>query len=147
MPTYVLACAADHVFEVRQSWSAPLPPCACGAATRKLPVPFATTGRGAASLPPPPERMPQTWRGTYEGNREYLTHLRRVAERRTAIEERHPELAGDRRPILAHEGRYEGAPLRAGDPLPGPATPSPAHGHTHGAGGHSHGAGGHSHPS
>jgi len=28
------------------------------------------------------------------------------------------ELAGDRRPIVAHEGRFEHAPLRAGDPLP-----------------------------
>jgi hypothetical protein len=52
--------------------------------------------------------------------------LRRTAERRRALEDRHPELAGDRRPVLAHEGRFESAPLRAGDPIP----PLP-HGHSH----------------
>jgi hypothetical protein len=80
--------------------------------------------------------MPQTWRGTYEGNREYLTALRRTAEQRQVLEERHPELAGDRRPVLAHEGRFEVAPLRAGDPPPaGHAQPA---GHPH-PGGHPHG--------
>ena len=54
------------------------------------------------------------------GDRDYVTHLRRTAEERTRLEERHPELAGDRRPIVAHEGRFEHAPLRAGDPLPRP---------------------------
>jgi hypothetical protein len=74
--------------------------------------------------------MPQTWRGTYNGNREYVTSLRRTAEERQKLEERHPELAGDRRPIVAHEGRFENAPLRAGDPVP-PAGPSAGHGHGH----------------
>ena len=59
--------------------------------------------------------MPQTWRGTYDGNREYVTALRRTADRRRALEDRHPELAGDWRPVLAHEGRFEAEPLRAGD--------------------------------
>lgn len=69
--------------------------------------------------------MPQTWRGTYNGNREYVASLRRTVEARQKLEERHPELAGDKRPIVAHEGRFEGAPLRAGDPLP------PMHPHPH----------------
>jgi hypothetical protein len=69
-------------------------------------------------VPPPPERMPQTWKGTYRGDRDYVTHLRRVADARRDLEARHPELAGDRRPVLAHEGRFEQAPLRAGDPVP-----------------------------
>jgi hypothetical protein len=113
---YDLRCADGHVFEVIQSFAAPLPPCPCGAATVKLPSRFGVRGR--ASLPPPAAEMPQTWRGTYSGDREYVTSLRRTAERRRVLEERHPELAGDRRPIVAHEGRYEGAPLRAGDPPP-----------------------------
>jgi hypothetical protein len=71
--------------------------------------------------------MPQTWRGTYNGDREYLTSLRRTAETRRSLEDRHPELAGDRRPIVAHEGPYEGAPLRAGD-----TAHPPVHGHNHG---------------
>jgi alcohol dehydrogenase class IV len=29
--------------------------------------------------------------------------------------EKYPELRGDQRPVLAHEGRYHAKPLRAGD--------------------------------
>lgn len=133
MPTYVLACEADHRFEVRQAFGAALPDCTCGQPTRKLPTGFAVSGR--ASTPPPPSRMPQTWRGTHEGNREYLGELRRTAERRRSLEDRHPELRGDTRPILAHEGRYEAAPLRAVDAA---SAPAPASGHSHGPAGHHH---------
>jgi hypothetical protein len=118
---YQLRCAQGHSYEVIQSFDAPLPPCrSCGDEMRKVPASFGIGG--AAVLPPRAEAMPQTWRGTYEGDRDYLTGLRRTAEQRQALEARHPELAGDRRPIVAHEGRYEGAPLRAGDPAP----PAPA---------------------
>ncbi|MEP7024608.1 MAG: zinc ribbon domain-containing protein [Actinomycetota bacterium] len=152
MAIYQLSCGQGHRFEVIQSFTVPLPPCAsCGEPTSKVPSVFGIGGRGAASLPPPAEAMPQTWRGTYEGNREYLTQLRRTAEQRQVMEARHPELAGDRRPILAHEGRYEAAPLRAGDALPSPGTgavpsaqaeapsaaPPAGHHHSHG-GSHSH---------
>ncbi len=120
MPIYQLRCGCGYGFEVIQSFRAPLPACReCGGQTVKVPSVFGFAGQAARSLPPPSEAMPQTWRGTYEGNREYVTQLRRTAERRKVLEERHPELAGDRRPILAHEGRYERAPLRAGDPVPG----------------------------
>jgi putative FmdB family regulatory protein len=138
MPIYDLRCGEGHVVEVIQSFSAPLPPCpACGGATAKLPSLFGIGGVAGAGLPPTPERMPQTWKGTYRGDREYVTSLRRTADERRRLEERHPELAGDRRPILAHEGRYEQAPLRAGDVVPG-ASATPGHGH---APGHSHGPG------
>ncbi|MEO3824528.1 zinc ribbon domain-containing protein [Actinomadura sp. B10D3] len=118
MPIYELRCEAGHRFEVIQSFTAPLPACACGAATAKVPARCGLLG--TASVPPPQEMMPQTWRGTREGDRAYVTELRRTAQERRALEERHPELAGDRRPVLAHEGRYEHAPLRAGDPRPRP---------------------------
>jgi putative FmdB family regulatory protein len=119
VPIYQLRCGQGHGFEVIQSFRAPLPACPdCGAPTAKVPSVFGIGGRAAASLPPRPEAMPQTWRGTYEANPEYVTHLRRMAERRGALEDRHPELAGDRRPVLAHEGRFESAPLRAGDAIP-----------------------------
>lgn len=126
MPIYDLRCAGGHRFEVTQSFAAPLPACpGCGAATAKLPTSFGIGGGASRSaLPPPPERMPQTWRGTHRGDREYVASLRRTAEARQRLEERHPELAGDRRPVLAHEGRYEQAPLRAGDPG-SPPTPTP----------------------
>jgi putative FmdB family regulatory protein len=133
VPIYDLRCADGHRFESVQSFSDPLPACpSCGAATAKIPASFGIAGAAGASsrLPPPSERMPQTWRGTYNGDREYVASLRRTAEARSRLEEKHPELAGDSRPILAHEGRFESAPLRAGDPLPDAATRAP-HGHSH----------------
>jgi putative FmdB family regulatory protein len=136
MPIYDLRCADGHTAEVIQSMSAPLPPCpACGAATSKVPARFGIGGR--AGVPPPPERMPQTWKGTYAGDRDYVSSLRRTADRRQAFEERNPEMAGDRRPIVAHEGRFEGAPLRKGDRVPPGATNGRTHGHPHGPG-HGH---------
>ncbi|GAT83021.1 FmdB family transcriptional regulator [Streptomyces sp. F-3] len=111
-----------------QSFTAPLPSCPeCGGETRKIPSSFAIGG--TATVPPPPERMPQTWKGTCYGDRDYVTTLRRTAETRQKPEGKHPELAGDRRPVVAHEGRYEAAPLRVGDLLPAPArTPGTAAG-------------------
>jgi putative FmdB family regulatory protein len=128
VPIYELACEAGHRSETLQAATAPLPACpACGGPTRKVPSRFGVGG--TAAVPPPPERMPQTWKGTWRGDRDYVTHLRRVANARRDLEARHPELAGDRRPVLAHEGRFEQAPLRAGDPLP---TAPHTHGHAHG---------------
>ena len=132
MPIYDLRCSNGHVTEVIQSFSAPLSPCGeCGAATAKLPSLVSIAG--TAGIPPPPERMPQTWKGTYNGNREYVTQLRRTAEARRTLEERHPEIAGDRRPVIAHEGAYETAPLRKGDAADTQeAAPGHSHGHQHG---------------
>lgn len=141
MPIYDLRCSQGHTVEVIQSFSAPLPPCpACGGATSKVPSRFGIGGR--AATPPAPELMPQTWKGTYAGDRDYVTSLRRTAEQRQAFEQRHPEVAGDRRPVVAHEGRFEGAPLRRGDPVPEAMASGSAHEHT---AGHSHGHG-HGHP-
>lgn len=132
MAIYDLRCASGHRFEVIQPFSAALPPCpSCGAATAKLPTRFGISGASLAALPPPAERMPQTWRGTYNGNREYVTSLQRTAEARQRLEDKHPELAGDRRPIVAHEGRYEKAPLRWGDSGPAPAEHPHPHPHPH----------------
>lgn len=119
MPIYQLRCPAGHGYEVIQSFAAPLPPCReCGLATAKVPSVCGLAGQAERSLPPAPEAMPQTWRGTFNGNPEYVDSLLRTAEQRRALEERHPELVNDRRPVLAHEGRYEAAPLRRGDPEP-----------------------------
>ena len=134
MAIYDVRCPSGHRYEVIQSFSAALPACReCGQQTSKIPSRFGLGGQAAASLPPSHDRMPQTWRGTYRGDRDYVTSLRRQAEARQRLEERHPELAGDRRPVLAHEGRYEHAPLRAGDPVPGspPAASTASQGHPH----------------
>ena len=59
--------------------------------------------------------------------------LRRTAEARRTLEERHPEIAGDRRPVIAHEGAYETTPLRKGDAADTQeAAPGHSHGHQHG---------------
>jgi putative FmdB family regulatory protein len=124
MAIYDLRCDQGHRFEVIQSFTADLPVCpTCGAPTVK--VPSAPALAGHVDLPPAHDAMPQTWRGTYGADPGYLAGLRATAEARTRLEERHPELSGDRRPVLAHEGRYEGAPLRAGD------EPASASGHAH----------------
>jgi putative FmdB family regulatory protein len=127
VPIYDLRCDQGHVVEVIQSFTAPLPDCPqCGGSTAKLPSRFGIGGAAAGSLPPTPERMPQTWRGTYNADREYVSSLRRTAEERRRLEDRNPELAGDRRPIIAHEGKYEATPLRAGDPPPTPPSTPPS---------------------
>ena len=67
--------------------------------------------------------MPQTWRATYHSNREYVTELRRTAERRRDIEDRYPELAGDRRPVLAPRRQVRGD-TAAGRRRPGAGHPA-----------------------
>ena len=91
----------------------------CGGDTSKIPSGFSLGGQASSGLAK--EQMPQTWRGTYNGSQEYVTGLRRQWDRRQKLEAKHPELAGDQRPIIAHEGRYHDVPLRAGDPVLGGA--------------------------
>jgi putative FmdB family regulatory protein len=127
MPLYDYRCEQGHRFEAM----APIATsdrCACPACgSDGVKVPSRISIGGVADPGRPMELMPQTWRGTHEGNREYLGQLRREWGARQKLEEKYEELRGDRRPVLAHEGRYHGAPLRAGDPLPG-------HTHSHGSG-------------
>jgi hypothetical protein len=130
VPIYVYACAdaagpCGLRFERLAVFDEAAPGCpSCGGGTRKVPTAAGLGGRADPGLAR--DRMPQTWRGVHEGNREYVTAMQRRWERRQDLEERHPELAGDQRPILAHEGRYSTAPLRLGDPVPGVG-----HGHGH----------------
>ena len=142
MPIYVYRCGCGLRFERLLPLRAAPPACpACGGQTRKMPAGFSLGGRADAGLSM--DRMPQTWRGTYDGNPEYTGRLRRQWERRQRLEASYPEIAGDPRPILAHEGRYHGAPLRAGDPMPAATTdqpPSPGPNHRHGHGHPSPGA-------
>ena len=115
MPIYEYRCYCGATAEVLAALGAPAPACqACGAETRKAVSRFALTGRADAGLSQ--SRMPQTWKGTYGGNPEYTTMLQRQWEQRRRLEDRYPELAGDRRPIVAHEGHYSAVPLRAGEP-------------------------------
>jgi putative FmdB family regulatory protein len=118
MPLYDYRCDRGHRFEAMAPIAAAdVAACPCGADAVK--VPSRVSLGGVAHAGRPMELMPQTWRGTYEGDREYLGHLRQEWTARQKLEDRYEELRGDRRPIVAHEGRYAGAPLRAGDPVPG----------------------------
>ena len=119
MPLYDYRCPMGHFFEqmapiaARERQDCPV----CGQASGKLPSRVSLGGQASPGLGM--DQMPQTWRGTYEGNPEYVGQLRRQWEARQKLEGKYEELRGDRRPVLAHEGRYHGTPLRAGDPLPG----------------------------
>ncbi|TNM64143.1 zinc ribbon domain-containing protein [Streptomyces sp. NP160] len=115
MVLHDFTCAQGHRFEAGlASMSSPDPACpACGSATRRRPSRLNIGGRASTGVPR--ERMPRSWEGVGRGDRETVAHWRAVAEEREALEERHPELAGDRRPVLAHEGVFAGRPLRAGD--------------------------------
>jgi len=93
----------------------------CCQSSQKIPSRISLGGQ--ASPGRSMEQMPQTWRGTYGGNPEYLGQLRRQWSARRKLEDKYPELRGDRRPVHAHEGRYHAHPLRAGDPLPDSKAP------------------------
>jgi hypothetical protein len=107
----------------------------CGGETHKVPAGFSLGGQANAGLSK--DEMPQTWRGVYDGNSEYIDRMRRTWDGRQKLEEKYPEIAGDQRPILAHEGKFHNAPLRAGDIQLSGTAPTPGHGHGHGHG-HSH---------
>lgn len=148
MPLYDYRCPAGHFFEqLMPMASGDRVDCpACGAASAKTPSRVAIGGRADPGRSM--EEMPQTWRGTHNGDPEYLGRLRRQWSAREKLEETYGELRGDRRPILAHEGQYQAKPLRAGDePGAGPGSGSAAGtAPGHGSGGHGHGHGhGHSH--
>lgn len=82
----------------------------CGRPTRRL---LSAGGGllGVARLPVGPNSEPASWNGAYRGDREYVAHWSPAPDTRAHLEET-PELAERRSPLLAHEGRYEGAPLR-----------------------------------
>lgn len=119
MVSYVLKCAGGHRFDVTlPSMFSDNPDCQCGAPTSRVPSRVNTTGMASAG--PGRDDMPTTWRGTGGGNRELVAVWHKKMVAREKLEEKYPELAGDRRPILAHEGAFTSAPVRAGDALAAP---------------------------
>ena len=114
MPIYVYRCDCGLRFEQLVKMDAPAPEClTCGDTMRKVPAGLSLGGQADAGLSR--DRMPQTWRGLYHGDGEYVTRMQQQWHRRQQLEAKYPELAGDSRPILAHEGRYQNAPMRVGD--------------------------------
>lgn len=134
MPIYEYACGCGHRFEtLAKTVDSPAPPCpACGGAPRRTPSRVALLGR--ATLPPRREEAPRSWEQTNGGDRETILRWQHTLEQRQKIEEKYPELAGDSRPVLAHEGPYAAEPLRAGPPDQAhPAGHAHAHTHAHGS--------------
>lgn len=117
MILYDYCCEEGHRFEAGvASMSSPNPACpGCGALTRR--VPSRVRIGGVADTGPSREEMPHSWQGIAGGHPDAVAHWRKKIETREKLEEHHPELAGDRRPILAHEGIFQGRPLRAGDDI------------------------------
>ena len=127
MPLYDYRCPGGHYFErMAPMTGGDTQDCpACGLAAAKIPSRISLGGQASPGLSQ--EQMPQTWRGTHEGHPEYVAQLHRQWEGRQKLEDKYPELKGDQRPILAHEGKYHSHPLRAGDPVPhthGPESPT-----------------------
>jgi putative FmdB family regulatory protein len=115
VPIYVYRCECGTCFERLVPVGAAAPECpTCGGEPRKVPAGFSMGGRADPGRSR--EQRPQTWRGVYDGNREYVAEQRRDWDKRERLEAKYPELAGDTRPVIAHEGRYRDNPLRAGDP-------------------------------
>lgn len=130
MPIYEYACDCGYRFErlarlVDADGPAPACPACGGAGGRRVPSVAALLGQ--ARVPPGRESAPRSWEQTNHGDRDTIQHWRRNLEQRAKLEEKYPELAGDTRAVLAHEGRYAATPLRAGEPLPY----SHAHPHSH----------------
>jgi putative FmdB family regulatory protein len=132
MPLYEYSCGRGHRFEKLVPFAdadSPSVACpACGATgCRRLLSSAALLGRAA----PPPGRneAPRSWEQTNGGDRDTILHWQRTLERRRKLEEKYPELSGDTRPVLAHEGPYAAEPLRAPHPHshPAPSHPAPSH--------------------
>lgn len=118
MRIYDYVCESGHRFEllVRSSES-PDPACrSCGEPAHRRPPGVGLGGRADAG--PSHEDAPKSWMSTNRGDRDTLRYWHQQMTRRESLEEKYPELAGDRRPVLAHEGRFAANPLRAGDPVP-----------------------------
>lgn len=117
MIIYDFKCNEGHRFEaVVESMSSPNPDCdACGSWSQR--VPSRVRIGNSASAGSSRDDMPKSWTGMGGGHPEAVMHWRKKMEKREKLEEKYPELGGDRRPILAHEGIFNGRPLRAGDDI------------------------------
>lgn len=118
MILYDFACTNGHRFEAGvANMAADNPACpACHGITTRRPSRVQIGNR--ASTGPSRDQMPKSWNATRGGDAETVRHWHDLATAREKLEERHPELGGDRRPVLAHEGIFRNKPLRQGDDIP-----------------------------
>lgn len=114
---YSYLCQQRHRFGAQlDSMFDPDPACpTCGSLARRMPANPRLSG--SADAGPSREQMPKSWQAVRGAHPDVVTGWRGVIEKREKLEEKYPELAGDRRPVLAHEGIFRNRPLRAGDDI------------------------------
>lgn len=112
MILYEYKCRRGHRFEHLAPPDTEMICSACGTPAHRLPG-----GGLVGHADPGPDRAqaPASWRATGNGDRDTIRHWHQVMTRRQRLETQYPELAGDRRPVLAHEGPFAAQPLRMGD--------------------------------
>lgn len=112
MLLYDFGCGCGQRFEAMvPTSSSPAPGCpACGGPTRRQVSAVGLSGQ--ASVPRGAASAPGSWQGTHRGNSEYIARWQRSLDQRDALEDKYPELKPTRSPVMAHEGPFEGAPLR-----------------------------------
>jgi len=117
MIIYDVKCVSDHRSEIiLSSMFDEMPVCSkCGGPTSRIPA--ASRLSGTADAGPRRDQMPNTWHGIGRGDRETIRGWHGLMSKREKLEEKYPELGGDRRPVLAHEGAFANAPLTAADPI------------------------------
>ena len=117
MISYDVLCPDRHRHEVQlRSMFDDNPACPdCGQATSRVPS-MARMGN-SADAGPSRDQMPNTWHGIGKGHPDAIRTWHKKMTKREKLEEKYPELAGDRRPVLAHEGVFHDKPLKAGDAL------------------------------
>jgi hypothetical protein len=112
---YDFRCTQGHIFEAAlPSMFAEDPTCqSCGSTANRTPAAVGLSGR--ADPGPSREERPRSWRQVDGGDPSTIRAWQRSIEKRERLEDKYPELAGDSRPVLAHEGVFAKHPLRAGD--------------------------------
>src|SRR5690348_1959338 len=116
MPIYEFRCQCgtrtERFLASSASRDAPWPCQACGKPMRRVVGSVSLGGRPRASQL---TGMPASWRDLGNGDPDTIRHWRKRAERQAALEARNPELRPPDNPVLAHEGSFEGRPLRVSD--------------------------------
>jgi putative FmdB family regulatory protein len=118
MPIYEYRCACGATFdELHRGFDEPAPACpSCSGVAERVQSRFSIVG--VAKTPRSADDAPCSWRETGNGNRAYIQQWRRELDRRAVLEDRHPELAPTRTPVLSHESCAGIVPAK---PLPSPS--------------------------
>lgn len=117
MILYDFRCDYGHDFEAGlTSMFSDDPACpACSSPAKRRPPRVGLSGR--VDPGPSKEDRPRSWQQVNGGDPDTVRAWQRSIEKREKLEEQYTELAGDNRPVLAHEGIFARQPLRAGDAI------------------------------